>query len=158
MHSTFFQRKYDLDQSTANTIDSIIYVISAFISPVLGILVDYTGRNLSWVFLSIVVTALSQCILAFTFWPPLMAMILMGIGYSILACALWPMVSLVIPEHQLGTAYGIMQSVQNLGLGTVVLAAGFIVDTAGYLVLEIFFLAWISRKFLNSHFKNCLFF
>ena len=86
----------------------------------------------------------SHAILAFTFVPPLIAMIIMGVGYSTLACALWPMVSLVIPIHQLGTAYGIMQSVQNLGLGCVVLAAGYIVDLKGNIVLEIFFLAWIS--------------
>ena len=30
----------------------------------------------------------------------------MGISYSIVACALWPLVALVVPEHQLGTAYG----------------------------------------------------
>lgn len=30
----------------------------------------------------------------------------MGLSYSMLASALWPMVALVIPEHQLGTAYG----------------------------------------------------
>ena len=30
----------------------------------------------------------------------------MGIGYSILACALWPMASYVVHNHQIGTAYG----------------------------------------------------
>ena len=30
----------------------------------------------------------------------------MGLAYSILASALWPMVALVVKEHQLGTAYG----------------------------------------------------
>lgn len=30
----------------------------------------------------------------------------LGLAYSLLASALWPMVSLIIPEHQLGTAYG----------------------------------------------------
>lgn len=135
-----------MSQETANSVDSIIYIISAFISPVLGFLVDYTGRNLFWVLVAILITQVSHAMLAFTFIQPLVAMIIMGIGYSVLACALWPMVSLVIPTHQLGTAYGIMQSVQNLGLGCVVLAAGYIVDLKGNIVLEIFFLAWISCK------------
>lgn len=68
-------------------------------------------------------------------------MSIMGLGYSVLACALWPMVALVIPEHQLGTAYGIMQSVQNLGLAVVPLIAGWLIDLKGYIVLEVFFLA-----------------
>lgn len=32
---------------------------------------------------------------------------LLGVAYSLLACALWPMVAFVVPEHQLGTAYGL---------------------------------------------------
>lgn len=32
---------------------------------------------------------------------------LLGLAYSLLACALWPMVAFVVPEHQLGTAYGL---------------------------------------------------
>lgn len=35
-----------------------------------------------------------------------MLQILMGFSYSVLACALWPMVAYVVPEHHLGTAYG----------------------------------------------------
>jgi hypothetical protein len=30
----------------------------------------------------------------------------------------------VVPEYQLGTAYGMMQSIQNLGLALVSIAAG----------------------------------
>ena len=36
----------------------------------------------------------------------LIAMILMGVAYSMLACALWPLVAFIVPEYQLGTAYG----------------------------------------------------
>lgn len=84
--------------------------------------------------------------LAFTFINPWVPMCVMGMGYSILACALWPMVAIVIPEHQLGTAYGIMQSVQNLGLAVTPLIAGWLVDLKGYIVLEVFFLAAMCSK------------
>ena len=49
-----------MSQTEANTVDSIIYVISAFISPVLGILVDYTGRNIFWVLVAILITQVSS--------------------------------------------------------------------------------------------------
>ena len=58
-------------------------------------------------------------------------MSIMGVTYSILASSLWPMVSIVIPDHQLGTAYGLMQSIQNLGLAVISIAAGAIVDAKG---------------------------
>ncbi|UXI20375.1 GRIP and coiled-coil domain-containing protein 2-like [Sarcoptes scabiei] len=146
--SLFFQRKYQISQTEANFYDSIIYVISTFASPVLGILVDLTGRNTIWVLMATIITLISHGMLAFTFIHPLIAMITMGIGYSVLACALWPMVALVIPQNQLGTAYGIMQSVQNLGLACVVLAAGYIVDSKGYISLEIFFLTLLCASVL----------
>lgn len=73
----------------------------------------------------------------------------MGIGYSVLACALWPMVAMVIPEHQLGTAYGVMQAVQNLGLAVVPLIAGAINDHGGFIMSEVFFLICMCRKYLK---------
>ena len=39
-----------------------------------------------------------------------------------------------------------MQAVQNLGMAVVTMMAGRIVDDQGYLVLEVFFLAWLCRK------------
>uniref|UniRef100_A0A8C1UVW2 Major facilitator superfamily domain containing 1 n=1 Tax=Cyprinus carpio TaxID=7962 RepID=A0A8C1UVW2_CYPCA len=75
---------------------------------------------------------------------------LLGLSYSLLACALWPMVAFVVPEHQLGTAYGFMQSIQNLGLALMYryMAAGSILDLKGYLFLEVFFIACLCLALL----------
>ncbi|XP_026875617.2 major facilitator superfamily domain-containing protein 1 isoform X3 [Electrophorus electricus] len=118
---------------------SIVYILSAPASPVLGLLVDKTGKNITWVLCAVVTTLLAHMMLAFTFWNPWIAMVILGMSYSLLACALWPMVAFVVPEHQLGTAYGFMQSIQNLGLALISMAAGVIVDRRGYLFLEVFF-------------------
>ena len=40
---------------------------------------------------------------------PYIAISLLGVAYSLLASALWPIAALIIPEYQLGTAYGLMQ-------------------------------------------------
>ena len=90
----------------ANFINGLIYLISAPASPVLGILIDKSGRNLTYTFLSILVTLFCHVLLGFTFLNPYVAIIIMGISYSLLASALWPIAALIIPEHQLGTAYG----------------------------------------------------
>ena len=44
--------------------------------------------------------------LGFNQYLPYLAMVIMGLAYSLLACALWPLVAFIIPEYQLGTAYG----------------------------------------------------
>ena len=46
-------------------------------------------------------------LLAFTYITPYVAMILMGVAYSVLAASLWPLVAYFVPENQLGTAYGL---------------------------------------------------
>ncbi|XP_067898254.1 lysosomal dipeptide transporter MFSD1 isoform X1 [Heterodontus francisci] len=137
----FFIEKFNFSLKQASLINSIVYIISAPASPVLGFLVDKVGKNIFWVMCAVLITLAAHMMLAFTFWNPWIAMCLLGISYSLLACALWPMVAFIVPEHQLGTAYGFMQSIQNLGLAVIAIAAGAILDSKGYLLLEVFFCA-----------------
>ena len=102
----FFMKKFDFSSSNANFITGLIYLLSAPASPLLGILIDKTGRNVMYCTVSIVVTLICHVMLAFTFINPYVAIVLMGLSYSLLASALWPIAALVIPEYQLGTAYG----------------------------------------------------
>ncbi|RXM31367.1 hypothetical protein EOD39_7090 [Acipenser ruthenus] len=139
----FFIEKFNFSPEQARAINSVVYIISAPASPVLGFMVDRIGKNIIWVMCAVVTTLAAHMMLAFTFWNPWIAMSLLGISYSLLACALWPMVAFVVPEHQLGTAYGFMQSIQNLGLALISIAAGYILDNHGYLFLEVFFSACV---------------
>jgi len=52
-------------------------------------------------------TLLAHFLLTFTPWDPYIGMSIMGLSYSMLAASLWPLVSLIVPEYQLGTAYGL---------------------------------------------------
>lgn len=60
-------------------------------------------------------TIVAHALIAFLFVHPTVALVLMGIAYAILAASLWPLVALIVPKQMLGTAYGLMQSIQNLG-------------------------------------------
>ena len=146
----YFQAKYSLDHAWANICNSLVYLISAGASPILGILVDKTGKNIIWLIVAIVFTLGSHVLLALTFLTPFLAMSIMGLAYSLLACALWPLVAMIIPENQLGTAYGFMQSIQNLGLAVVSLLAGSIADKSGYLILEVFFCGCLCLALLST--------
>lgn len=65
----------------ANKVNSIVYLISAFVSPLFGLMIDKTGRNLFWVFLSINVTVVAHMLLAFTQINPYYAMVSMHLHY-----------------------------------------------------------------------------
>ncbi|KER22066.1 transporter, major facilitator family protein [Opisthorchis viverrini] len=142
----FFERKFHLSLTQANVVNSLVYILSAVASPVFGATIDFTGRNLNWVLSSILLTLFCHLCFAFTsgVLPPMFIMILMGMGYSILASSLWPLVAFLLPPHQRGTAYGLIQSLQNLGLGVIAIFAGYLVDNKGYLFLEVFFTFCLS--------------
>ena len=89
---------------------------SVIFSPVLGYTIDRIGRNLYWLIGSITATIVAYVLLAFLFVHPVVPLVLMGIAYSILAASLWPLVAFLVPKKMLGTAYGLMQSFQNLAL------------------------------------------
>ncbi|XP_017889471.1 major facilitator superfamily domain-containing protein 1-like isoform X2 [Ceratina calcarata] len=146
----FFERKYEYDPTLANGVNSLVYLISSIASPAFGYIVDRTGRNVFWVFIGILATIVAHGLLAFTYVNPYMCMVLMGLAYSMLASSLWPLIALVTPEYQLGTAYGLAQAVQNLGLAVVSILAGIIVDKGGYFMLEMFFLGWLWISLITS--------
>jgi MFS family permease len=142
----FFRRKYDLDQSTflffnlASFSNSMVYILSAIISPIAGLAVDRFGRNVYWILGATFFTGVSHAIMAYTFTIPIVATFIMGISYSILASSLWPLVSFVVPNNALGSAYGMMQAIQNLGLALMSLVVGKLLDYKGYLITETFFI------------------
>uniref|UniRef100_A0A0K2UWK7 Lysosomal dipeptide transporter MFSD1 n=1 Tax=Lepeophtheirus salmonis TaxID=72036 RepID=A0A0K2UWK7_LEPSM len=139
----FFMKKYGFNTNDANFITGLIYLISAPASPLFGYLIDRTGRNVLYCFLSVMGTLVSHYILAFSFMNPYIPIFIMGICYSLLASALWPMAAYVVPQYQLGTAYGLMQAIQNIGLALCTMLCGLTVDAYGYIWLEIFFISWV---------------
>jgi MFS family permease len=43
-------------------------------------------------------------------------MSIMGIAFSLIPAVMWPSVALVVEHNKLGTAYGLMTMIQNIGL------------------------------------------
>lgn len=142
--SEFFQRKWNYDPSHADALASLVYVMSAVLSPFIGLLVDKVGRNLVFLLIASILVMFSHTALALTTWNLWIPMISLGIGYSIMCSALWPLVALVVPQNQLGTAYGVMQAIQNLGLAVAANVTGMLVDWKGYINVEMFFVLWIA--------------
>jgi len=51
-----------------------------------------------------------------------------GVAYSMMSTSLWPGVAYVVPRSRLGTAYGLMNTFQNFGSGTMSLVVGAIFE------------------------------
>lgn len=136
---SFFMKLFHLTAVDANHLSSALYFISTLASPVFGILVDKCGLNLLWMLIAIIYTITAHSIFTFTSLAPIYGIVILGLSYALLASSLWPLVSLIIPEHQLGTAYGICQAIQNLGLATFSIIVGKVIEKKGYIYTEAVF-------------------
>ena len=86
-----------------------MYLVSAIASPFFGFMIDRTGRNVSWVLVSLIGSLVAHGVLTFTYLNPYLPIILLGMSYSVLSSALWSLPALLVQDKQLGTAFGIMQ-------------------------------------------------
>jgi MFS family permease len=55
-------------------------------------------------------------IMAYTGVSLYVPMAMMGIAFSLIPAVMWPSVAYVVAEEKLGTAYGLMTMIQNIGL------------------------------------------
>jgi MFS family permease len=118
--SKLMQLKYSFSEQQASTLYTIPYLISAIITPFLGLLVDRTGRRVLYMITSsvLLVGAYSMsmtfpaCDKCLNEMAPLL---LSGVGYSIYASVIWGSIPYTVDPNAVGTAFGMVTAVQNLG-------------------------------------------
>jgi MFS family permease len=68
----------------------------------------------------------------FTYFPNIaIPMVIMGISFSLIPAIMWPSVALIVDHSKLGTAYGLMTMIQNMGLAGFNLMVGWANDFSG---------------------------
>ena len=115
----------------AGRVMSIPYLISALSSPPLGHLVDRVGRRAKIATASSALLFVVHMTLALSSIPPLLPMVGQGVAYSLYASVLWPSVPLTVPRRLTGTAFGVITSLQNVGLALFPLAVAGIYKAGG---------------------------
>ena len=125
---------------------SIPYVISATASPFLGGIVDKFGHRVMLTTISAAVLTVVHLTFAFGGpGPHLLFMYLpligQGVAYSVYASALWPSVQMVVKQHEVGTAYGVVTAIQNGGLALFPMIVVFLKTWKGHYApwVEVFF-------------------
>ncbi|XP_065649291.1 major facilitator superfamily domain-containing protein 1 isoform X4 [Hydra vulgaris] len=127
--SKFVHEKYGYKDQNSAIITGSVYDISLILTPLLGLTVDYIGYRGIMASACAVLTIPVFSILAFTQWNPLIGTLLLGATYSAAATSLCPSVPLVVNPIFLGTAMGLMTSMQMIGNGSCNLVVGSILDS-----------------------------
>ncbi len=116
-----FAQKYFIDARHASPelaawLVGMLTTFTMFGTPAFGALVDRVGRRASLMFLGAVLLIPVYALIGYTTLSLYVPMAMMGVAFSLIPAVMWPSVAYVVGESKLGTAYGLMTMVQNIGL------------------------------------------
>jgi MFS family permease len=142
--------------STAPGITSIVIAASMIFAPFAGDLVDRIGRRASLMVLGSLILIPAHLLMGITHWSPIPMMIMLGAAFVLVPAAMWPSVPLVVDEKRVGTAFGLMTAIQNMGLGLFPYLNGKLRDLTGtYTATQVMFaglgIAGLIFAFLLLH-------
>jgi MFS family permease len=115
----------------AGRVMSIPYFLSALLSPFLGYIVDKIGLRAVIATVAPLILVTVHGTLALGNGAPILPLVFQGVSYSLYAAVIWPSVPLVVGPTVTGSAYGMITSLQNLGLATFPLLLGEIYNSFG---------------------------
>ena len=126
---------FGVEMNISSLLLAMIPFFTIVFTPLFGALVDKVGKATTWMITGAGMVVAAHLII--TFAPqgqPIYAYIaigLLGTGYSLVPSAMWPSVPKIVPEKNLGTAYSLIYWVQNLGMWSVPILVGNIINKGG---------------------------
>jgi MFS family permease len=138
----FFQDAHGTSREVGGNLSSMLTLAAMFFTPLFGLMADkYGKRSLLMMFGSLLIIPV-YLMMAYKFGKPavmlpanfinininffdihaaipiylLLPMSIMGIAFSLVPAVMWPSVALIVDNSKLGTGYGLMTMIQNIGL------------------------------------------
>jgi MFS family permease len=128
--------------TTAQGVTSIVIAASMVLAPFAGNFVDRLGRRATLMVVGSLLIVPAHLLLGLTHIWPVLPMIVLGAAFVLVPACIWPSVPLIVDARCVGTAFGLMTAIQNLGLGAYPVANGALRDaTHGYTASQIMFSA-----------------
>jgi MFS family permease len=129
--TVFLQTKFGFSAVKGGFYSSLVISGSMIFTPVFGFVADKIGRRATMMILGSVILVPVHLTLGLTNFAPAAAMVVLGISFSLVPAAMWPAIPIMVEEKRLGTAFGLMTLIQNVGLTLFNWLAGRLTDLAG---------------------------
>jgi MFS family permease len=114
--------------STAGGISSIIIFASMVLAPFAGRLVDKIGKRTTLMIIGSLIMIPSHLTMGLTRLYPVYPMIALGAAFVLVPAAMWPSIPLIVRKERVGTAFGLMTAIQNIGMALFPFLNGFLRD------------------------------
>jgi len=126
----FFIEAHGLSRERASILISSLTLAAMIFTPLFGLLVDRVGRRSLFMMVGSLLLMPVYLLMAYSTSPLFVPLAMMGISFSLIPAIMWPSVAYVVEQGKLGTAYGLMTMIQNIGLTAFNLLIGWANDTA----------------------------
>ncbi|MBV8477267.1 MAG: MFS transporter [Acidobacteria bacterium] len=110
---------------------SILTFFTMFGTPVFGLLTDRVGKRALFMTAGALLLIPAFLTMAYTKISLYLPMSMMGLAFSLVPAIIWPSVAYIVEEKTLGTAYGLMTMVQNIGMASFNWILGWANDRSG---------------------------
>src|SRR4030095_16148057 len=120
-----------LSLQEAGSMNAYVFLAAIFATPAFGLMADRLGRRSAFMALGCALLVAVFPLLAYTTTNLWVSTAMIGVAFSLVPAVLWPAVPYLVAPERLGTAYGLMTMLQNIGMTVSNLGAGMLNDRNG---------------------------
>ncbi|MBP7868250.1 MAG: MFS transporter [Acidobacteria bacterium] len=121
-------QKFKYSDALAGVAASCLIFGTMIFTPIFGFFVDKYGKRATLMIFGSLMLVPCHLLLGYTHFLPIVPIFVAGIALSLVPAALWAAIPMMVPENRLGTAFGVIGYIQNVGLWLFPMLAGKIAD------------------------------
>jgi MFS family permease len=112
----FFIDSHHVTRETAGQLVGMLTLFTMFGTPLFGLFSDRVGKRALLMMGGSLMLIPVYLMMAYTNVSLYIPMAMMGISFALIPAVMWPSVAYIVEQNKLGTAYGLMTMIQNIGL------------------------------------------
>lgn len=112
----FFIEAHGTSREFGGFLSSMLTLFAMIATPIFGLWVDRIGKRALLMMFGSLLLIPVYLMMAYTHLNLYIPMALMGVAFSLIPAVMWPSVAYIVEQSKLGTAYGLMTMIQNIGL------------------------------------------
>jgi MFS family permease len=127
----FFIEAHGASREFGGFLSSLLTLFAMIGTPLFGLFADRIGKRALLMMYGSLLLIPVYLLMGYTRVSLYVPMAMMGVAFSLIPAVMWPSVAYVVEEKRLGTAYGLMTLIQNVGLAGFNLLIGWANDFSG---------------------------
>jgi MFS family permease len=112
----FFMDAHGTTREFGGFLSSMLTLFAMIATPLFGLMVDHIGKRAMFMMFGSLILIPVYLMMVYTNVNLYIPMAMMGVAFSLIPAIMWPSVAYIVDPAKLGTAYGLMTMIQNIGL------------------------------------------